>query len=46
MIGYQHKFSLLNKGLEGIKQIGIIGWGSQGPSQALNLYDSFFQEPS
>ena len=40
MIGYQHKFSLLNKGFEGIKQIGIIGWGSQGPSQALNLYDS------
>lgn len=40
MLGYQHNFSLLNKGFEGIKQIGIIGWGSQGPSQALNIYDS------
>eukprot|EP00922_Rhytidocystis_sp_ex-Travisia-forbesii_P066567 GHVS01098834.1.p1 GENE.GHVS01098834.1~~GHVS01098834.1.p1 ORF type:complete len:639 (+),score=75.50 GHVS01098834.1:128-1918(+) len=26
--------------LDGIKQIGIIGWGSQGPAQAQNLRDS------
>ena len=27
-------------GLEGIKQIGVIGWGSQGPAQAQNLRES------
>lgn len=46
MIGYNHNFSLLNNGFEGIKQIGIIGWGSQGPSQALNLYDSLQEAKS
>ena len=40
IVGGKEKFYLLNKGFEGIKQIGIIGWGSQGPSQALNLQDS------
>src|SRR5688500_3201580 len=31
---------LLPKALEGVKQIGVIGWGSQGPAQAQNLRDS------
>ncbi len=31
---------LLPKAFEGIKQIGVIGWGSQGPAQAQNLRDS------
>lgn len=38
--GGHSKFKLLNKGFKDIKQIGIIGWGSQAPSQALNLKDS------
>ena len=28
------------KAFAGIKQIGVIGWGSQGPAQAQNLRDS------
>lgn len=38
--GGSDKFSLLSRGFNGIKQIGIIGWGSQAPSQALNLKES------
>jgi ketol-acid reductoisomerase len=38
--GGRHLFSLLPKAFEGIKQIGVIGWGSQGPAQAQNLRDS------
>ena len=33
-------FSLLPKAFEGIRQIGVIGWSSQGPAQAQNLRDS------
>ena len=33
-------FPLLPKAFDGVKQIGIIGWGSQGPAQAQNLRDS------
>lgn len=38
--GGRDKFSLLPKAFEGIQQIGVIGWGSQGPAQAQNLRDS------
>ncbi|MCL4240219.1 MAG: ketol-acid reductoisomerase, partial [Dehalococcoidia bacterium] len=38
--GGRHLFPLLPKALEGIRQIGVIGWGSQGPAQAQNLRDS------
>lgn len=38
--GGKDKFELLEKGFEGVKQIGIIGWGSQGPSQYQNMNDS------
>jgi len=38
--GGRDKFPLLSKALWGIKQIGVIGWGSQGPAQAQNLRDS------
>tara|TARA_Y200000002_G_C22655259_1_gene653197 strand:- start:223 stop:1731 length:1509 start_codon:yes stop_codon:yes gene_type:complete len=38
--GGHHKFHLLEKGLQGIKQIGIIGWGSQAPAQYQNINDS------
>ena len=38
--GGRDKFKLLPKAFEGIKQIGVIGWGSQGPAQAQNLRDS------
>lgn len=38
--GGRHLFPLLPKALAGIRQIGVIGWGSQGPAQAQNLRDS------
>jgi len=38
--GGRDKFSLLARAFEGIRQIGVIGWGSQGPAQAQNLRDS------
>ena len=38
--GGRDKFHLLDKAFDGIKQIGVIGWGSQGPAQAQNLRDS------
>lgn len=38
--GGRHLFPLLPKAFEGIKQIGVIGWGSQGHAQAQNLRDS------
>jgi len=38
--GGRDKFPLLERAFDGIKQIGVIGWGSQGPAQAQNLKDS------
>src|SRR5216110_974690 len=38
--GGRHLFSLLPKAFDGIRQIGVIGWGSQGPAQAQNLRES------
>lgn len=38
--GGRDKFPLLEKAFDGIKQIGVIGWGSQGPAQGQNLKDS------
>ncbi len=38
--GGRHLFKLLPKAFAGIKQIGVIGWGSQGPAQAQNLRES------
>jgi ketol-acid reductoisomerase len=38
--GGRHLFPLLPKALAGVRQIGVIGWGSQGPAQAQNLRDS------
>ena len=38
--GGRDKFALLPKSFVGIRQIGVIGWGSQGPAQAQNLRDS------
>ena len=38
--GGRDKFLLLPKAFEEVKQIGVIGWGSQGPAQAKNLRDS------
>ncbi|HEV8245139.1 MAG TPA: hypothetical protein VGP93_05200, partial [Polyangiaceae bacterium] len=35
--GGRHLFPLLPKALAGVRQIGVIGWGSQGPAQAQNL---------
>src|SRR6266545_2799970 len=38
--GGRHLFSRLPEAFEGIRQIGVIGWSSQGPAQAQNLRDS------
>ena len=38
--GGRHLFPLLPRAFAGIKQIGVIGWGSQGPAQAQNLRES------
>ncbi|KAI4990439.1 hypothetical protein ZWY2020_038802 [Hordeum vulgare] len=39
-------FPLLQEAFKGVKQIGVIGWGSQGPAQAQNLRDSLVQAKS
>ncbi|HTE86340.1 MAG TPA: ketol-acid reductoisomerase [Dehalococcoidia bacterium] len=38
--GGRDLFSRLTEAFEGIRQIGVIGWSSQGPAQAQNLRDS------
>mmetsp|Transcript_4776 Transcript_4776/g.8425 ORF Transcript_4776/g.8425 Transcript_4776/m.8425 type:complete len:570 (+) Transcript_4776:79-1788(+) len=38
--GGRDKFSLLGSAFEGVKKIGVVGWGSQGPAQAQNIRDS------
>src|ERR1700704_7162631 len=38
--GGRHLFPVLPKAFEGIRQIGVIGWSSQGPAQAQNLRES------
>jgi ketol-acid reductoisomerase len=38
--GGRHLFPLLPKAFDGIQQIGVIGWSSQGPAQAQNLRES------
>jgi ketol-acid reductoisomerase len=38
--GGRHLFALLPKAFDGIRQIGVIGWSSQGPAQAQNLRES------
>ena len=40
VVGGRNLFPLLPKAFEGVKQIGVIGWGSQGPAQAQNLRES------
>jgi ketol-acid reductoisomerase len=39
--GGRDKYNLLGKAFEGVKQVGVIGWGSQAPAQAQNMRDSF-----
>jgi ketol-acid reductoisomerase len=38
--GGRNLFPLLSDAFAGVSQIGVIGWGSQGPAQAQNLRDS------
>jgi ketol-acid reductoisomerase len=40
LAGGRHLFELLPRAFEGIRRIGVIGWGPQGRAQALNLRDS------
>ncbi|KAL8468679.1 hypothetical protein ACS0TY_031754 [Phlomoides rotata] len=44
--GGRNLFKLLPDAFKGIKQIGVIGWGSQGPAQAQNLKDSLAEAKS
>ena len=39
--GGRDVFNALPKAFEGVKQVGVIGWGSQGPAQSQNLRESF-----
>ncbi|KAA8495979.1 Ketol-acid reductoisomerase, chloroplastic [Porphyridium purpureum] len=39
--GGRNVFGSLPKAFEGIKTVGVIGWGSQAPAQSQNLRDSF-----
>jgi ketol-acid reductoisomerase len=43
--GGRDLFPLLPRAFEGIRQIGVIGWGSQGPAQSQNLRDSLAGSP-
>jgi len=45
VVGGRDKFSLLPAALTGVKTIGVIGWGSQGPAQAQNLRDALAGTP-
>jgi len=38
--GGRHLLDRLPKAFEGVRAIGVIGWGSQGPAQAQNLRES------
>ncbi|XP_023530822.1 ketol-acid reductoisomerase, chloroplastic-like [Cucurbita pepo subsp. pepo] len=44
--GGRDLFPLLPEAFKGIKQIGVIGWGSQAPAQAQNLRDSLAEAKS
>ncbi|KAI8026247.1 hypothetical protein LOK49_LG02G01171 [Camellia lanceoleosa] len=44
--GGRDLFPLLPDAFKGIKQIGVIGWGSQGPAQAQYLRDSLAEAKS
>ncbi|KAJ9690673.1 hypothetical protein PVL29_013041 [Vitis rotundifolia] len=44
--GGRDLFHLLPDAFKGIKQIGVIGWGSQGPAQVQNLRDSLAEAKS
>ncbi|GMP42131.1 hypothetical protein CsSME_00011968 [Camellia sinensis var. sinensis] len=44
--GGRDLFPLLPNAFKCIKQIGVIGWGSQGPAQAQNLRDSLAEAKS
>jgi len=43
--GGRHLFPLLPKAFDGVKQIGVLGWSSQGPAQAQNLRESLAGSP-
>src|SRR5260221_8119753 len=40
VVGGRDRFALLPAAFAGIRTIGVIGWGSQGPAQAQNLRDA------
>ncbi|KMT01833.1 hypothetical protein BVRB_9g210240 [Beta vulgaris subsp. vulgaris] len=44
--GGRNLFPLLPDAFKGVKQIGVIGWGSQAPAQAQNLKDSLTEAKS
>ncbi|CAH8329153.1 unnamed protein product [Eruca vesicaria subsp. sativa] len=44
--GGRYLFKHLPDAFKGIKQIGVTGWGSQGPAQAQNLRDSLVKAKS
>lgn len=45
-VGGRDKFPKLRESFPGVKQIGVIGWGSQGPAQAQNMRESLAEAGS
>jgi ketol-acid reductoisomerase len=45
LAGGRHLFPLLRDAFDGIRQIGVIGWGAQARAQAMNLRDSLAGTP-
>ena len=45
-VGGRDKFPKLKDAFAGFKQIGVIGWGSQGPAQAQNMRESLAEAGS
>lgn len=41
--GGRNQFPLVEQGLQGVKQVAVIGWGSQGPAQAQNFRDTLHE---
>src|SRR5438270_1160745 len=37
LVGGSHLYPLLPRALQGVEEIGVLGWGSQAPAHALNL---------
>ena len=44
--GGRDKFGLLKDAFEGVKTIGVVGWGSQGPAQVSTAKENPIANPN